>query len=76
MKILIVTQYFFPERFRINELALELKKRGHEIRVFTGKPNYPQGKYIRAIPFGGYRKRFGMNWKWLEFQLYQEDTLL
>ena len=35
-----------------------------------------RGKYIRAIPFGGYRKRFGMNWKWLEFQLYQEDTLL
>ena len=56
MKILIVTQYFFPERFRINELALELKKRGHEIRVFTGKPNYPQGKIYPGYTFWGIQK--------------------
>ena len=35
MKILIVSQYFYPENFRINDLALELKKRGHEIHMET-----------------------------------------
>ena len=51
MKILIVTQYFYPERFRINELSQELKKRGHDVVVFTGKPNYPHGKYYEGYSF-------------------------
>ena len=44
MRILIVTQYFWPENFRINDLVLELKNRGHELTILTGKPNYPSGK--------------------------------
>ncbi|WP_092414601.1 glycosyltransferase family 4 protein [Collimonas sp. OK307] len=44
MKILIVSQYFWPENFRINDLATELAGRGHEITVLTGWPNYPEGK--------------------------------
>jgi glycosyltransferase involved in cell wall biosynthesis len=44
MKILIVSQYFWPEDFRINELASELCLRGHDIRILTGQPNYPEGK--------------------------------
>lgn len=44
MRILIVTQYFWPENFRINDLAEELVKRGHEVTVLTGKPNYPSGE--------------------------------
>lgn len=44
MKILIVSQYFWPENFRINDLATELVGRGHEITVLTGWPNYPEGK--------------------------------
>ncbi len=43
MKILIVTQYFWPENFRINELASSLKREGHEVKVLTGYPNYPEG---------------------------------
>ena len=43
MKILVVTQYFWPENFRINDLVLELKNRGHDITVLTGLPNYPDG---------------------------------
>ena len=50
MKILIVTQYFWPENFRINDLVLGLQKRGHQITVLTGLPNYPGGKL-----FLGYR---------------------
>lgn len=43
MRILVVSQYFWPEDFRINELVAELSGRGHEITVLTGKPNYPDG---------------------------------
>ena len=43
MKILIVSQYYYPEQFQINEIAPELVKRGHEVTVLTGLPNYPAG---------------------------------
>jgi len=43
LKLLIVTQYFWPEAFRVNDLALGLKSLGHEVEVLTGLPNYPQG---------------------------------
>ncbi len=43
MKVLVLTQYFWPENFRINELVLELEKRGHEVTILTGFPNYPTG---------------------------------
>lgn len=45
MRILIISQYFWPESFRINDVALGLKERGHEIIVLTGKPNYPGGHF-------------------------------
>jgi glycosyltransferase involved in cell wall biosynthesis len=51
MRILIVTQYFWPESFRINDLALGLKERGHEVEVLTGKPNYPDGKFYNNYSF-------------------------
>jgi glycosyltransferase involved in cell wall biosynthesis len=41
MRVLIVTQYFWPEEFRVNDLAEELCRRGHEVRVLTGQPSYP-----------------------------------
>ncbi|WMP17960.1 glycosyltransferase family 4 protein [Thiothrix lacustris] len=44
MRLLVVTQYFWPENFRINDLVSELVKRGHQITVLTGQPNYPDGK--------------------------------
>ena len=43
MKILIVTQYFWPETFRITEVTQSLRNLGHEIIVLTGQPNYPDG---------------------------------
>lgn len=46
MRILIVTQYFWPENFRINDVALGLLERGHEVTVYTGKPNYPGGSFF------------------------------
>lgn len=43
MRILIVSQYFWPENFRVNDLAAEMVRRGHEVTVLTGLPNYPDG---------------------------------
>jgi glycosyltransferase involved in cell wall biosynthesis len=51
MKILIVSQYFWPENFRINDLGLGLQERGHEIHVLTGKPNYPKGTFYDGYSF-------------------------
>ncbi len=53
MKILVVTQYFWPENFRINDVVLGLKEKGHEVIVFTGKPNYPSGKFYSGYSFWG-----------------------
>ena len=39
MKVLIVSQFFWPENFRINDLAKELNQRDHEVTVLTGIPN-------------------------------------
>jgi glycosyltransferase involved in cell wall biosynthesis len=43
MKILILSQYFWPESFRINELVDSLKNEDCEITILTGQPNYPDG---------------------------------
>ena len=45
MRILLVSQYFYPENFRINDLAVQLKERGHDVTILTGIPNYPQGRF-------------------------------
>lgn len=52
-KILIVSQYFYPENFRINDIAMTLQQRGHEVEVLTGLPNYPEGKI-----YPGYHKAY------------------
>ena len=44
MRILIVTQYFWPEQFRINNIVENLLEKGHAVDVITGVPNYPKGK--------------------------------
>lgn len=43
MRILVICQYYFPENFQITPICEELVKRGHEITVLTGLPNYPTG---------------------------------
>ena len=49
MRLLIVSQYFWPENFRINDLTQELSNRGHELTVLTGYPNYPRGQIFREF---------------------------
>lgn len=55
MNILIVTQYFYPENFKSNDLAFELQKRGHSVTVLTGLPNYPSGKIFEG--YGCFKNR-------------------
>lgn len=43
MKILVVCQYYYPEPFRITDICETLVRRGHEVTVLTGLPNYPEG---------------------------------
>jgi len=51
MKILIVAQYFWPESFRINDLAVGLNEKGHQVTVLTGIPNYPDGHFFQGYGF-------------------------
>ena len=51
MKILVVCQHYYPEPFRITDICEELVKRGHEVTMVTGTPNYPMGKI-----YAGYEK--------------------
>lgn len=53
MKLLVVSQYYYPEQFRINEVCEELVRRGHVVTVLAGLPNYPQGEI-----FPGYEKKY------------------
>ncbi len=43
-RILIVTEYFYPEDFKINEIALHWKDKGYEVDILTQSPTYPLGK--------------------------------
>lgn len=45
MNIFVVSQYYYPEPFRINEVCEEIVKRGHNVTVLTAIPNYPDGEY-------------------------------
>jgi glycosyltransferase involved in cell wall biosynthesis len=56
MRLLIVSQYFWPESFIINDLARILRDLGHVVVVATGKPNYPEGKTYAGYSSGGVQK--------------------
>ncbi len=60
MHVLIISQYFWPESFIINDVAVDLKRRGYEVTVLTGLPNYPQGRV-----YEGYR------WPKCRFEQYR-----
>ena len=49
MRVLVVSQYYWPETFRITEVVQALRDEGCEVLVLTGQPNYPEG-----VPFKGY----------------------
>ncbi len=71
MNILVITQYFFPENFRINDVCIGLKERGHTVTVLTGKPNYPSGRY-----FKGYSWSLNNFEEWNGLDVYRSNLLL
>lgn len=70
MRILVITQYFWPENFRVNDLCLELKNRGNDVTVLTGKPNYPTGKFNESYNF--FTKNFEI---WNGIKIYRANLL-
>ena len=64
--ILVITQYFWPEKFHINDVCQELKNLGHSIQVMTGKPNYPKGRI-----FKGYKKKLSCFEKYKNIDIYR-----
>ena len=48
MHVLVVSQYFWPENFRINDIVAGLHARGHTVTVLTGHPNYPSGTFTHG----------------------------
>lgn len=53
--ILVISQVFYPEQFRINDMCCEWIRRGYRVTVLTGIPNYPQGKFYDG--YGLLKKR-------------------
>lgn len=64
--ILVVSQYFYPETFRINDICQEWVKRGHKVTVVTGIPNYPMGKTFEG--YGVTKKRHEM---WNDIEIFR-----
>lgn len=55
MNVLLVTQNFYPENFKSNDIAFDLVKKGHAVTVLTSIPNYPKGKFYDG--YGIFKKR-------------------
>lgn len=56
MRVLLLSQHFWPESFRINEVAQSLVEQGCEVTVLTGKPNYPEGRVFPGYRIGGIQR--------------------
>jgi len=65
-KILIVTECFYPEEFKINDVALSWKDRGYEVAVLTLVPTYPLGRI-----FSGYKNNFFQKDQYLGINIYR-----
>lgn len=48
MRLLIFSNHFFPESFRINDIAFDRARRGDEVTVLTGIPDYPEGHFHKG----------------------------
>lgn len=55
-RILVISQYFYPEQFRINDICETWVKRGYEVTVLTGIPNYPEGDFYEGYGINSRRK--------------------
>ena len=54
-RVLLITQYFYPEGFKSNDIAFELAERGYKVDALVSIPNYPQGRYFEG--YGLFKRR-------------------
>ena len=67
MRVLVISQYYWPESFRINDLTEDLVRRGHQVTVLTGVPNYPSGSIFPEYanePIVSFEDGLNENFKW------------
>lgn len=64
--ILVYSQYFYPEQFRINDICIDLVKRGYKVSVVTGIPNYPDGRFYKGYSWNKQRCE-----TWKEIDIYR-----
>ena len=57
MKILVISQHYYPENFRITDICETLVKMGHQVDVICGLPNYPEGEVLSDYKHGKNREQ-------------------
>ena len=58
-RILVVTQHFWPENFRINDIVEGFLQDGLEVDVLCGLPNYPKGEWFDGYgPHGPWEEHY------------------
>jgi colanic acid biosynthesis glycosyl transferase WcaI len=70
MKVLFLSQYFYPEQFSNNAIAQELVKRGHDVTAVPCVPNYPAGQF-----FEGYSNRDKRSEVWNGVHIHRAFTV-
>lgn len=70
-KILIVSEVFYPEEFKINELAIEWKNKGYEVDVLTMVPSYPKSEL-----FEGYKNKWYQKELWNDITIYRVKAVV
>ena len=70
-KILIVTECFYPEEFKINDVALSWKEKGFDVDVLTLAPSYPSGRI-----FPGYKNKIYSKYEWKGINIYRVYAVL
>ena len=60
-RILIYTNHFYPENFKVNDIAFDFANKGYEVKVITGLPNYPHGKLFEGYGIFKKNKEFVNN---------------
>lgn len=58
MRVLVISQYFYPEQFQINEILPELVSLGYDVTVLTGLPNYPAGELYNDYEYRKYKDEY------------------
>lgn len=74
MKILIWSQYFWPENFLINKLAVDLCAQGMDVTIVTGKPNYPDGQVFPGYKAYGVQREEYLGVEIIRIPLYPRGS--